>query len=328
MLNSSRLVNGYIVEYKEANSGQWLSIKSSAEDCVFSLGSLTHDTSYVLRISTEFGEGAISDPSEELLITTKRDWMKIIEDTHESYSFLSAGPPSVYTLNLKRVGTGEFSKLSFEIPSLLDQETKTIMLFGAPGSGKTALINGMINYILGVDWEDDCRFKLISEVASKTQGESKTEKVTACYIHHMKGFQIPYSLTIIDIPEFGDMRGILQDKDITKQIHSFLCHQDDFVSIDAVCFVVQSSLTCPTSTKKYIFDSIFSLIGKDIKNNIFTLITFADGEIPSVHEDLKFADICCAELKDGSPLHFKFCAWIVCKKQKRQNEIEVLNYML
>jgi ABC-type multidrug transport system ATPase subunit len=34
---------------------------------------------------------------------------------------------------------------------------------GATGSGKTTLINGMINYIFNVQWEDTFRFQLIQE---------------------------------------------------------------------------------------------------------------------------------------------------------------------
>ena len=38
---------------------------------------------------------------------------------------------------------------------------KTIMLVGATGSGKSTLVDGIINYILGVNFEDPFRFKMV-----------------------------------------------------------------------------------------------------------------------------------------------------------------------
>jgi len=38
---------------------------------------------------------------------------------------------------------------------------KTIMLVGATGSGKSTLVDGIINYITGVSWDDDFRFSMV-----------------------------------------------------------------------------------------------------------------------------------------------------------------------
>ena len=35
------------------------------------------------------------------------------------------------------------------------------MLIGATGSGKSTLVDGIINYILGVNFEDPFRFKMV-----------------------------------------------------------------------------------------------------------------------------------------------------------------------
>ncbi|CAL8316823.1 unnamed protein product [Gadus morhua 'NCC'] len=109
------------------------------------------------------------------------------------------------------------------------------------GSGKSTLINGMINYILGIDWKDSFRFKLINEDQSKSQAESQTSKVTTYKINHQDGFKVPYSLTLVDTPGFGDTRGIESDKAITEQIRSLFTSAKGVLEIDAICFVTQAS---------------------------------------------------------------------------------------
>lgn len=224
---------------------------------------------------------------------------------NNNYTKLSTGNPSVYQLNLKNIGRDglcikEFASHNFTRPN------KTIMLMGATGSGKTTLINGMINYILGVKWSDSCRLNLIHEQTNKTQAESQTSEVTAYQIHHQNDFQVPYSVTIIDTPGFGDTRGITQDKKITEKIRKFFSEDDGIPGLDAVCFVVQSALARLTQTQKYIFEAILSIFGKDIANNITIMITFADGQKPPVLQALEAADIPCVKNEAGTLLHFKF----------------------
>lgn len=85
-------------------------------------------------------------------------------------------------------------------------------MMGATGSGKTTLINGMINFILGVEWDDNFRFKIIIENSSMSQAFSQTSAVTAYEIHYTDGFKIPYSLTIVDTPGYGDTKGLSHDQ--------------------------------------------------------------------------------------------------------------------
>ncbi|CAK6981347.1 uncharacterized protein LOC123971851 [Scomber scombrus] len=164
----------------------------------------------------------------------------------------------------------------------------------------------MINYILGVEWKDSFRFKLVDEGQSKTQAESQTSEVTAYEINHQEGFKIEYSLTIVDTPGFGDTRGIARDKEITKQLHSLFSSKFGVSEIDAVCFVAQASLARLTPSQKYVFDSVLSIFGKDVAENIRVLVTFADGQRPPVLEAINKAGVPCPKTKDGLPVNFKF----------------------
>ena len=49
---------------------------------------------------------------------------------------------------------------------------KVIMMVGATGAGKTTLINGMVNYLFGIQWNDQFRLKLVVE-SSATQRVAK-----------------------------------------------------------------------------------------------------------------------------------------------------------
>ena len=99
---------------------------------------------------------------------------------------------------------------------ILYTQHKVLMVMGATGAGKSTLINGMVNYILGVEWKDDFRFKLIVEDA-KQQTESVTDHITAYTIHPMEGSHVDYTFTIIDTPGFGDTRAMERDEEIRKQ---------------------------------------------------------------------------------------------------------------
>ncbi|XP_055016501.1 uncharacterized protein LOC129411020 [Boleophthalmus pectinirostris] len=182
---------------------------------------------------------------------------------------------------------------------------RTIMVMGATGAGKSTLIDGMINYILGVRWEDEYRFKLVKEVQKETQAVSQTSEVTVYKLNYRDGFQINYSLTIIDTPGFGDTRGIERDRQITEQIRNLFTSESGVFEIDAVCFVVQAALARLTPSQRYVFDSVLSIFGKDIAENIRVLVTFADGQRPPVLEAIKASGVPCP-LEKGNPVHFKF----------------------
>lgn len=166
---------------------------------------------------------------------------------------------------------------------------KVLMVVGATGSGKSTLINGMVNYILGVDFEDPFRFKLIAEESTVSQAHSQTNTVTAYCIHQQDGSPLNCTITIVDTPGFGDTRGIKRDKEITEQIKSFFSMRgnEGIPFINAICFVAKASSSRLTPTQKYIFDSILAIFGKNIYDNIYMMLTFADNHEPTVIKALE-----------------------------------------
>ena len=95
-----------------------------------------------------------------------------------------------------------------------------IMLMGATGSGKSTLINAMVNYIIGVEWEDNFRFQMVDdqrERVSKPQAHSQTAFITLYTINKEQDHTLPYTLTIIDTPGFGDTEGVKRDQEITAE---------------------------------------------------------------------------------------------------------------
>uniref|UniRef100_UPI0037E8FE7D uncharacterized protein n=1 Tax=Semicossyphus pulcher TaxID=241346 RepID=UPI0037E8FE7D len=228
------------------------------------------------------------------------------QESTEPVFITNTGSLSVYKIPLKKETTNVAGCKFFSYGKKSTKPNRTIMVLGATGAGKSTLINGMINYILGVKWEDSNRFKLVHEDPSKSQAESQTSEVTVYKINHQEGFELDYSLTIVDTPGFGDTRGIERDKEITEQLRNLFSDDLGVREIDAVCFVAQASSARLTPTQKYVFDSVLSIFGKDIAENIRVLVTFADGQPPPVLEAIKIAGVPCPKTKDGRPVHFKF----------------------
>ena len=210
------------------------------------------------------------------------------------------GKPAVYTLPLSLEHEDSGSQLRKFVIHLgekrmqLRRKVKTtpekvIMFVGATGSGKTTTVNAMINHVLGVQWKDDFRLKMIYEPSSnqgtgtiRNQAHSQTQFVSCYTLPYMDGFKIPYNLTIVDTPGFGDTRGIEHDKVITKQIRRFFNTKGSagIDHVDAICFMAQAGNPRLTPTQQYVFDRILAMFGKDIKKNVLVLFTFADGQKP------------------------------------------------
>ena len=248
---------------------------------------------FKVKAKSKFGDSLNSLSSDLIGTNPVRPVLKIIPHCKKLQD-----SPTVYHFSMTQVTDTDVQEYAkFEYGKATDgTKNKVLMIVGATGSGKSTLINGMVNYLLGVEWDDEFRLKLIHEKV-ETQTKSVTKLISAYTFHKQNDFQLPYSLTIVDTPGFGDTEGIEKDQKITRQIKQFFTEHIDH--LDGIGFVAQSGQARLTKTQIYIFDSIFSIFGKDMKDSIFTMVTFADSANPPVIGAIKEAEIPCTE-------HFQF----------------------
>ncbi|KAL1276438.1 hypothetical protein QQF64_036061 [Cirrhinus molitorella] len=161
----------------------------------------------------------------------------------------------------------------------------------------------MVNYVLGVKFEDEIWHE-ITEEGALDQSESQTSEITMYEVFHVKS---PISLTIIDTPGYGDTRGLEKDLEVAENLSALFQSSDGVCEVDAVCFVIQASKNRLSDRQHYIISSILSLFGKDIVNNIVFLITHSDGLPPkNVVSAINKARIPCRRDKSGQPVYFLF----------------------
>ena len=159
------------------------------------------------------------------------------------------------------------------------------MVVGQTGCGKTTLLNSFLNFVLGIKIEDNFRYVIIHETFGKSQSKSQTRDVSIYNIKPINGLP---PIQIIDTPGFGDTGGIKQDMIITSKIEK--AFKKELNSLNAICFVTESSNVRLTIHQKYIFTSVLDLFGDDVKENFIAMLTFCDGGIPNVVATLEDKD--------------------------------------
>jgi len=176
-----------------------------------------------------------------------------------------------------------YPRLKFSYTEALN--SINFMVVGQTGSGKTTLLNAFLNYLLGVKFEDNFRFKLIHEDFGVSMAESQTREVIIYNIRPLDK-NIPL-IRVIDTPGFGDTGGLEKDKLISEFIAEKF--RTEISHINAICFVAQSTNAKLTVNQKYIFNSIMDLFSEDIKENFIAMLTFCNiiDENPVILEPLK-----------------------------------------
>ncbi|XP_016424669.1 uncharacterized protein LOC107753084 [Sinocyclocheilus rhinocerous] len=196
---------------------------------------------------------------------------------------------------------------------------KTILLVGETGTGKTTLINVMINYMLGVQRKDKVWFEITDDQSDRTQVHSQTSSITV-YGFYLQ--ESPINLTIIDTPGYGNTRGVDLDKDITMSLHRLSELEGWVREIDAVCLVIMAHQNRLSDRQIYIFDALQTLFGRDIAENILLLFTHSTGAPPkNALAAVKEAQIKCAVNEQNQPVFFLFDN---CQSEAADEEYETI----
>lgn len=290
--HGSAIITSYRVLYRSSSSegiSQYQSIVTKDSETIVQIENLSPGVLYDFQVQAVCGPGV--SVSSGICTTETESPLRPADLMKVEQFCIQKGTPSIFRLPVKTVsGDDSLGLFKKSIGSPTSRPERVLMLVGATGAGKTTLINGIANYILGVEWKDDFRFKVISDEGKQSQIHSQTKSITAYTFHSTN---MSYDLTIIDTPGFGDTSGIEGDKRIEQQIKHFFSTRGN-VCIDqlhGIGFVTQAGLARLTPTQKYVFHAVFSIFSKDIADNIFLMATFADANTPPVLEATKEAGI-------------------------------------
>ncbi|XP_047426406.1 uncharacterized protein LOC124996993 [Mugil cephalus] len=218
---------------------------------------------------------------------------------------IQEGSPSCFKLTTKTEPVGNLRRVTFGRRNV-DWPNKTILLVGETGAGKSSLVNFLVNYTMGVKFEDDVWFDILEE-KEKSQSESQTSDVIVYKIFGFEGQTLPYSLTIIDTPGYGSTETIEHDVVVSQRLFDWFRVEDGVHEVDVVGLVMKATENRLSDRLSYVFNSVMSLFGKDLEKNIVALMTHSDGLTSTdALEALKVAKIKCAKNEEGQPVHFLF----------------------
>ncbi|KAI2663087.1 Septin-4 [Labeo rohita] len=222
-------------------------------------------------------------------------------------TLMNPGPPALYQLNTERKYIDENQKkVKRWIYGRRDRnkQNKVILLVGETGAGKTTMINTMINYFLGVKFEDEEFYQITEEDDDIEESLTQTSEIT---VYEVFVEENPTSLTIIDTPGYANTEGYEKDGEISEYLIRLFSDEDGIHYIDAVCFVMKAFQNRLSGKEHYIFHSVLSLLGRDIENNIVFLLTHTDGRQPrDAISAIKKAQIPCRRDGKKQPIHFLF----------------------
>ena len=230
----------------------------------------------------------ISEASKQKWSSLKHDMLmdaKIVGGNNVKPSYLVN---NIETTQCDDVSLMEIGK---QLPLDVTQTEKVVLIVGETGTGKTTWINAFFNYLIGVKYADEFRFKLVIEKNVAHQEFSQTQNISMYKIHPKEGFPISYALTLIDTPGFGDPRGVESDESIKEQLVHVFAKKVGLVNhLNAIVFMTKASNQRLHPLQQYICSSVLELFGNDIKDSIFVVFSHGSISKPQALAALSAAD--------------------------------------
>ena len=145
-----------------------------------------------------------------------------------------------------------------------------ILFFGLIGSGVSSLLQSFVNYLEGIQLEENNRYYLFDRKKYETWYNKKTYIIYN--LKPTKIFNIP--IRLIEIEGFSDSRQSGEFERLERDILKILTSEIDY--IHALCYVIIADEIRINLGIIKIFEKLFSVLGNGIKNNFIILFTFAN----------------------------------------------------
>ena len=165
-----------------------------------------------------------------------------------------------------------------QIPSAYVEENNAkeivVLVLGQTGGGSTQ-IDGMLKFLLGINWEEGIRFKVVDELqtvrsVSLARTVCQEPPVWCCHTRSqrfpVKGSPVCRAVSSLLTPQAkpGDTWGLHFDGKIVDQMKNFFNMSQHVNSLTGVCLVIPASAARLTESRKYVWNATLSLFGKDI----------------------------------------------------------------
>ncbi|CAG2215963.1 unnamed protein product [Mytilus edulis] len=251
----------YSVKYREVDRGvqETFKVKNTLENQII-LRNLKCNTLYEIKVYIEDTNGDESyldkieqETRESFAIQLTEKANKIIDEVISVYQLCVKG---------RQLGANKNIKVYEYFSEIYNSEERTLLVVGASGSGKSTMINAIVNFVADVSFTERFRFKIAEEKCQTRSSKGANRANVTCYrIRHHEGFRIGYNLNMIEVPELDDLS--LKNGNYLYVIQQLidLLGSGEIKFIHAACLVVPS-FSRLTNEQKCIFENIVSIFEK------------------------------------------------------------------